>query len=168
MTVTRRPVPALVAVFAGVMAACASASSSGNRAAACSLAPGDTVYLRAGVIYRECAVDKRARAIDHSARPDFRPSSPVPGGQACYRADVEFVVDTTGLPEAETARVLRTNNPSYAESVLRALALWRYQPASLNGSPVRQIVQEKSAMGVAVVVVPAGQIPRPPQRSPTC
>jgi hypothetical protein len=168
MTITRRSLPALVSAIAGVMVACASASSGGNRAAACSLAPGDTVYLRGGVIYRECAVDKRARVIDHSARPDFRASSPLPGGQACYRADVEFVVDATGAPEPETARVLRTNNPTYGEAVLRALALWRYQPALLNGMPVRQIVQEKSAMGVAVVVVPAGQVPRPPQRPPTC
>ena len=156
----------LIALIAGVVTSCASAS--GGRKASCALAPGDTVYLARGPVYRECAVDKRAKLIDHSARPDFQPSTPPPGGQECFRAEVEFVVDATGSPETETARVLRTNHPNFAESVLRLVGRWHYEPAVLNGEPVRQIVEASYGMGVATVVVPAGGVARPPARPPRC
>ena len=150
----------------GVIAACAGTSSRSNRP--CPLAPGDTLYLGRGPVYRACAVDRQARSIDHSARPDFQPSTPPPGGQACYRAELEFVVDSTGVPEAETARVVRTNNPTYAQSVMRVLPRWRYEPARLKGVPVRQIVEETAGLGAVLVAVRAGDTPRPPLRPPNC
>ena len=167
MAVVRGLLLLLIALIAGVVASCASASGKRSQAS-CALAPGDSVYLARGPVYRECAVEKRAKLIDGSAHPDFQPSTPPAGGQECYRADVEFVVDATGTPETETAKVLKTNHPSYAESVLRAVGRWHYAPALLNGVPVRQIVQTKAGMGVVTVVVPAGGIARPPARPPQC
>lgn len=162
-----RPSPILVATIVGALAACAS-SSGGKGRAPCELARADTVYLDRGPVYRDCAVDKRARVIDRSVRPDFQPSTPPPGSDVCYRADVEFVVDATGTPEPETARVLRTNNPSYGEALLRAVTRWHYEPAVVNGMPVRQIVQEKGGVAVVSRVVRAGEVARPPDRRPVC
>lgn len=130
--------------------------------------PSDTVYLKGAVVYRECAVDHRAVVLDRSARPDFTPSTPPVGGRACYTAEVEFVVDTAGIPETATATILHTNHPEYAQAAVAVLARWRYRPATLHEVPVRQIVREKESLGVAVVVVPAGQIPRPPRMLLPC
>ena len=77
-------------------------------------------------------------------------------------------MDATGIPELETARILRTNDASYANAVLRALARWRYELARANGMLVRQIGEEKAVLGVGVVVVRAGETPRAPVRPPTC
>jgi hypothetical protein len=163
MTWTRLYLPLMVAA----VAACASGSSGTGRAS-CTMATRDSIYLRRGVVYRDCAVETRAVATDKSAHPDFRPSSSPPGGSACYSAEIEFVVDTAGVPEVETATVLRTNEPAYATAAVEALARWRYRPATIHGFAVRQIVQEKQSMAIAVVRVPAGQTPHPPVRARVC
>ena len=149
------------------VAACASGSS-GPARASCTMATRDSTYLKRGVVYRDCAVETRAMAIDKSAHPDFHPSSLPSGGSACYSADIEFVVDTAGVPEVETATILQTKEPGYATAAVEALARWRYRPATIHGIAVRQIVQEKQRMAIAVVVVPAGQTPRPPVRARVC
>lgn len=159
----------LLIALAVIGGACTTASSGiSTHQQGCALEPGDTLYLRDGPVYRECAVEQRATAVDRSAHPEFNRSSPPPGGQACYTAEVEFVVDEQGAPEVETATVLRTNNREYAQAVVTAIARWRYSPALLHGSPVRQIVREQQKMTVAVVAVRAGDVPRPPARAPVC
>ena len=87
---------------------------------------------------------------------------------ACYIAQIEFVVDETGTPDVENAKVLHTNNPEYASAALQALSRWRYRPALRNGVAVRQITTEKFGMRAVVVTAPAGQVPRPPVRGPVC
>jgi len=129
------------------------------------------VYLRAvvrGLPQLLVALISSAVVLIGSGRPDFRPSSPPTRGTECYEAELEFVVDATGSPELETARVVRTNSPSFAESAMRALAQFRYEPAQMSGEPVRQIVELKSGMAAVTTVVPAGQVPRPPLRPPRC
>ncbi|MGH8543569.1 MAG: energy transducer TonB [Gammaproteobacteria bacterium] len=155
-----RPLPWLILA---ACTACASAPARGS----CALAPADSAYLAAGPVYPECAVDQRARRLTRDVRPDFRPSDPPPGGTACYTAEIEFVVSVTGSPEVETARVVRTSNPRFADAVLATLPRWRYQPARIRGTAVRQVVREKQSMAVQVVVVRAGDIPRP-GRPPLC
>lgn len=158
----------LVIALVFLVGACATASSGGTAAQqGCALIPSDTVYLKAGPVYRECAVEQRAAVMDRSAYPDFNLSSPPPGGQACYTAEIEFVVDERGIPEMETATVLRTNDRDYAQAAVRAVARWRYRPALLHRSPVRQIVKVKENVAVAVVAVPAGEPLRAP-RAPLC
>ena len=147
----------------------ACASSSGRTASSpCTLSSADSIYLASGPVYRDCAVEQRASVIDRSFRPNFRPDEHPPGGEACYSAAIQFVVDETGMPERETARVLHANNPTFADAALETVKHWRYKPAYLHDAPVRQIVEEKVEMTVAVVVVPAGETPRPPARMPRC
>ena len=144
-----------------VSAACASTSTTARRDQ-CVLAAADSIYLQAGPVYRDCAVERRAVLTNRSPRADFRPSStPTPGAKACYVAEVEFVVDTAGRPEEDTPRVLRTNNPDFAAAAVSAMKRWRYTPATIQGVPVRQIVREKEEMATEVVVVPMGGVPRP-------
>ena len=111
-------------------------------------------------MFRECAVGTRARSIPTDARADFRPA---PGGKSCYSVEVEFVVDARGYPETRTARVLRTNDQAFAESVMMVMPRWRFEPATVDGVPVRQITIVKQTAQVMVVAVPAGS---PPPSSP--
>ena len=147
-------------------AACAGATSRAGQAR-CVLTHADSAYLASAPVYRDCAVDRRARLLTTAVRPEFSPSSRPAGGTACYSAQIEFVVDSAGVPELATARVVRTNNPSFADAVLATVPGWRYLPALKNGIPVRQIVRENQSMAVQVMQVRAGDVPRP-GRAPRC
>ena len=144
--------------------ACAGASST-TAAARCALSSADSVFLKRGPVYRPCAVDRRVEVIT-SPQPDFRPD--LSFGQACYSAEFEFVVDTTGTPEVDDARQLHANDPNFATAALTALAARRYKPAYRNGLPVRQVTTARFGLAAVRVAAPAGQMPRPPDRVPKC
>jgi hypothetical protein len=155
----------IVIVCAATLAACASGPRT-DPGKACVLASADSVFLKRGPVYRDCAVSVRAQLVSRSANPDFRPD--VSSGQSCYSAEIQFVVDATGTPEAENATVVRETDPTFGQAALAAVIRWTYKPAYLHDVPVRQIVREKVVIGAAVVAVPAGGMPRPPDHPPRC
>lgn len=53
----------------------------------------------------------------------------------------QFVVDTTGRVDMSTFLVLQATNELFVQSVRRALARWKFQPAEAGGVKVRQLVQ---------------------------
>lgn len=57
------------------------------------------------------------------------------------RVLVEFVVDTTGVPDPETFGVVLTTDRLFTEAVRRAVLATRFTPAVRGGSRVRQLVQ---------------------------
>jgi hypothetical protein len=123
-------------------------------------------YLARGPVYRDCAVDRRARLLTTNGRPQFQPPTPPLAGTACYSAQIEVVVDSAGVPELETVRVVRANDPAFADAVLASLPRWRYQPALKSGVAVRQVVRETQTIAVEVVLVRAGETPRPRRALP--
>jgi hypothetical protein len=155
---------ALALIALTLLAACAGKSPS-TASVPCALTPTDSVFLKAGSVYRDCAVTERAQLVNRVA-PDFHPSSSMT--PTCYSAEIEFVVDPRGSPEPEDVQVVRATDPSFAAAVVASLPRWRYRPALLNGTAVRQIVKEKVAIGSVIVAVPAGQIPRAPAHGPQC
>lgn len=58
------------------------------------------------------------------------------------RVLVQFVVDASGAPEMQTFKVLMTSNPLFSGAVRDAVASMRFVPATLDGRPVRQVVQQ--------------------------
>jgi hypothetical protein len=158
----------LVSAVTVAGAGCASAPrGSQSKAASCPSAERDSVFAAAGPVYRDCAVDVRAKNLTRP-RLDYRPTSP-PRNGACYSAEIEFVVNAKGVPETNTARVVYTNDQGLAEATIASLSGWRYEPARLGDVPVRQIVTEKNSMSAMVVMVPQGSAPtRPNQRPPVC
>jgi hypothetical protein len=154
------------ALLALTAAACASASG-GRSAQGCVLAAADSAYLAAGPLYRDCAVDQPARALQ--TRTDFAPPPSRQPGVTCYSADVQFVVDANGRPEPGTIRLVRGSGGAFPEAVLASVAGWVYAPALLNGVPVRQLVRERrtAASVVTVTMSQGGSPPRPP-RPPDC
>ena len=173
-----RGVSILLTVVAATGLACASAGNRGAARDTCLLTRSDSTFAGTTSLYRACAVDRPARFLSYGPRPDFRPESSTP---ACYFADVEFVVDSTGRPEVSTARVNRSNHAKFADTVLATLKGWRFEPAMRDGKTVRQIVASHETVATGTVVVPDAAVPpsRPPtsgrraettftERAPTC
>lgn len=159
--IARHHVTLLAAI---AVTACASAPKP-TGATSCGLKKEDSVFVSRGPVYRACAVERQVQALTKH-RPDFQPDRSM--AQTCYSAEIEFVVDTTGAPELGHARVLHANDPNFADAAMRALATWRYSPALLHGVPVRQLTSEKFGVASVIVAVPAGTMPRPPDRVPKC
>lgn len=63
-------------------------------------------------------------------------------------AYVEYVVDTTGLVDTTTIRVVRSTHAEFARAVREALALMRFRPALHAGGRVRQWVQQNFAFRI--------------------
>jgi TonB family protein len=55
---------------------------------------------------------------------------------------VQFVVDTTGLVDTSSVRVLSSPDPQFERSVLFALGQMQFRPAKRNGQKVRQLVEQ--------------------------
>jgi TonB family protein len=54
----------------------------------------------------------------------------------------EFVVDTSGRIEKQTFSIVSATNSRFTAAVERAMETLRYTPASKDGRPVRQAVQQ--------------------------
>ena len=57
-------------------------------------------------------------------------------------AYVQFVVDTTGLADTLSFRVISSTHPEFAQSVREALPNMRFHPAILRSRKVRQLVEQ--------------------------
>ena len=153
----RRSIPSSVGL-AAILAACASGGTpSDGKAADCALRQSDAAFAQAGPVFRDCAVDRRVRTLTRGVHVDFRPDR-----VGCYSAVVEFVVDTLGIPEVGTARVVRSTDPAFAQSAVAMLTQLKYEPARRGGMAVRQITTIEPKMEMAVAVSGA----TPNMRSP--
>ncbi len=54
---------------------------------------------------------------------------------------VQFVVDSTGRPDARSMKVLRAPSAVAADSVRAGFTAWRFSPAVVGGCRVAQLVQ---------------------------
>lgn len=124
----------------------------------------DSAYLRRGPVYRGCDLKDRARLRETAVRPDYQPSR----GEGCLNAEFEFVVGRDGTPEAETARLVRTNNSRFAESLRQLIPTLRYAPAKRDGDPVRQIVRWNYTIVAVATTSRSGGTPPLTPRSARC
>jgi TonB family protein len=53
-----------------------------------------------------------------------------------------FVVDTTGLVDGSTLKIIKSTNKLFAESVAAALPTMRFTPALIGGRKVKQVVMQ--------------------------
>ena len=53
-----------------------------------------------------------------------------------------FVVDSAGMPEPATFKVLQSSHGAFAAAVQEALPCMRFTPASIRGRRVRQVEQQ--------------------------
>lgn len=54
----------------------------------------------------------------------------------------QFVVDTNGRYSDRTFKVLSSTNPRFSEAVKNALPTMRFMPATIDGKPVRQLLEQ--------------------------
>ena len=54
-----------------------------------------------------------------------------------------YVVDTTGMVDTTTVKVVLSDDPRFTESVITALGQMRFRPAIRAGKTVRQLVEQK-------------------------
>ncbi|MBL8986749.1 MAG: TonB family protein [Gemmatimonadetes bacterium] len=93
----------------------------------------------AATVFTEATVDEPVAVVSQPA-PEF-PLLLRTAGVAGV-ATIEFVVDTAGLVEAGSIRVLDATHPSFGESARTAIERSRFRPATVKGLPVRQLVRQ--------------------------
>ncbi|HEX6433992.1 MAG TPA: energy transducer TonB, partial [Gemmatimonadales bacterium] len=76
-------------------------------------------------------VDEIVERVESSAAPVYPPDLLSTGTQGLVRAT--YVVDTTGLVDTTTIKVILSNDPRFTESVVEALAHMRFRPAKRAG-----------------------------------
>lgn len=55
---------------------------------------------------------------------------------------LRFVVDSTGLIDMSTVRVMSSTHSAFAKAVIAAMPRMKYRPASIAGHPVRLLVEQ--------------------------
>jgi TonB family protein len=80
----------------------------------------------------------------------FVSGAPMPVYPAALRSErlvgevlARFVVDTSGLVELTSMKILKATHPLFVESVRMTVAKWRFTPAKREGKLVRQLVQRR-------------------------
>ena len=127
-------------------------------ARACDHADQDTSDYLHTPLYRACAVSVKARAIANDVRPEYSPSG---RDRSCFSAIIQVAVDTVGLPESRTARVVRASDPGFATAVLAIVPAMRFEPARLGARPVRQLFELREVLVIRQGRAFFGSGPRP-------
>jgi len=93
-------------------------------------------------------VDSAAVRDPRSAAPAYPPDMEARGINGSVT--VRFVVDSTGLVDVSTVKVLATTNESFARAVRAAMPLMRFRPAMIGPRAVRQMSEQDFAFKVVV------------------
>jgi hypothetical protein len=118
----------------------------------------DTSHYLHTPLYRACAVSVKARAIANDVRPEFRATG---RDRSCYSAVIQIAVDTLGLPEGRSTRVVRATDPGFAAAVLAIVPALRFEPARLGAHRVRQLFELREVMVIRQGRSAFGGGPRP-------
>ena len=127
-------------------------------ARACDHADQDTSHYLHTPLSRACAVSVKARPIANDVRPEFRATG---RDRSCFSAVVQVAVDTAGLPEGRTARVVRATDPGFGAAVLAIVPAMRFEPARLGERHVRQLFELREVMVIRQGRSAFGGGPRP-------
>lgn len=110
--------------------------------------PAGTAKLQGkDVVYFEYQVEKPVTAAPGSGfpkYPDILKSAGVEG-----EAIVSFVVDTTGLADTSSLKIIKTTHQLFARSVAAALPNLRFTPALVGGRKVKQLVMQPFVFNLA-------------------
>lgn len=124
----------------------------------CDRADQDTSHYLHTPLYRACAVSVKARPVANDVRPEFRATG---RDRSCFSAVVQVAVDTAGLPEGRTARVVRATDPGFGAAVLAIVPALRFEPARLGDRRVRQLFELREVMLIRQGRSAFGGGPRP-------
>jgi TonB family protein len=84
-------------------------------------------------------VDKTAMTVPGSTTPVYPPE--LKARKVEGEVVTSFVIDTAGLAEVQTLKILKSTDSLFTEAVKVALPQMRFIPAMVGGMKVRQLVQ---------------------------
>jgi TonB family protein len=102
---------------------------------------GPVPYLVPDTVFSVLEVDKMVERYDGSAAPAYPADLLAMGTEGSVQA--MYVVDTTGWVDTATIEVMSSDDVRFTESVRTALGAMRFRPATRQGRPVRQLVEQK-------------------------
>lgn len=86
-------------------------------------------------------VDSEATRDPTSAAPEYPQTMLAQGVQGTVAT--QYVVDTTGLADVASLRILSATHPDFADAVRAALPRMRFTPARIGERKVRQLVEQE-------------------------
>jgi protein TonB len=92
-------------------------------------------------IYREFQVDVPVRSLGAGTRPIYPSALRHSGVDAEVQA--QFVVDTTGTPDAASFKIVKSPDKQFSDAVRAVLPKMHYRPAEVGGHKVRQLVAQQ-------------------------
>jgi TonB family protein len=101
-------------------------------------------------------VDETVERYPSSAAPIYPPDLLAIGAEGLV--DAIYVVDTTGQVDTTTIQVAHSDDPRFTASVLSAMKLMRFRPASRGGEKVRQLVQQQFRFRMVPASQPAKRL----------
>ena len=99
-----------------------------------------------GTVYFESQVEVPVTSAPGSLGPIYPAELKTKGVQGTVLA--MFVVNEQGLPEVSSLKVIRADDPQFAEAVRTALPNMRFTSAKVGGRPVKQLVQQPFSFAI--------------------
>ena len=93
-----------------------------------------------GAVFTILEVDSTAARHPDSAAPSYPPDLLAMGVEGTVKT--RYVVDSTGVADTASLKILFSTHPGFTEAVRTALPNMRFRPASLGGRHVRQLVEQ--------------------------
>jgi TonB family protein len=107
-------------------------------------------------VFSVLEVDEMAERYESSAAPVYPRDLLAIGLEGSVQAT--YVVDSTGLVDTITVKVVRSDDPRFTQSVRNALGQARFRPAKRAGKAVRQLVSQKFSFRIEPAPIPDKQI----------
>lgn len=106
----------------------------------------DLPTLLGDSVLTEIEVDSAVKRFEWSSAPDY----PIEMLQHNIEgsAFVIYVVDTSGVADTTSFKIVDATHPAFAQAVREAMPKMRFRPAVLGGVKVRQLVQQRFAFRI--------------------
>ena len=127
--------------------ACASSSQPPAPGAPVDVTREANAASAASNVFFEFQVESPVRAAEGSCAPAYPDSLRAAGTTG--EVVGQFIVDTKGMPEVESFKVIRSSHEAFTAAVRTALPCMRFTPARIRGGAVRQLVQRPFRFGPA-------------------
>jgi protein TonB len=130
----------------------------------------DSVLLEAefagGPVYVASELDTPVTFDPTSAAPAYPPTLQAAGIEGS--ATMQFVVDTTGVVDSTTVKVMTATHAEFVQAVREALPNMHFRPAELGDQRVRQLVEQqfKFRIQLAAKALPNDSAPAPSDSAP--
>ncbi|HYC30950.1 MAG TPA: energy transducer TonB [Gemmatimonadales bacterium] len=102
---------------------------------------GPVSQLRYDTVFSVLDVDRTVERYEWSSAPAYPPNLAALGTEGVVRT--MYVVDTLGVVDTTSIRVVYSDDPDFTASVIAALGGMRFRPARKGGRAVRQEVQQQ-------------------------